>query len=267
MDEAEGIVTFVHNESDKACPKIGDHTVCPVPMDQCPCSGRRLRINYVRLQEREAKRWAMELHDGLIPHIASVKMEVEYCAELLTNSNCKVRAQVDLIKDKLDVLYSEVRSLCSNLRPASQIDFDLLIMMRSYIERFCRENQLDYELNLPNQIESQFDPILEGVMFRFLQECLHNVKKHSRASKVSVTLRTDDPMKCVLLVEDNGRGFDTKAINSSELLASGRIGLLNMQERAHILGGHLTIKSQPGQTIVELDLPWLGQYGSDLGCR
>jgi signal transduction histidine kinase len=136
MDEAEGIVTFVHNESDKACPKIGDHTVCPVPMDQCPCSGRRLRINYVRLQEREAKRWAMELHDGLIPHIASVKMEVEYCAELLTNSNCKVRAQVDLIKDKLDVLYSEVRSLCSNLRPASQIDFDLLIMMRSYIERF-----------------------------------------------------------------------------------------------------------------------------------
>jgi signal transduction histidine kinase len=72
-------------------------------MDQCPCSGRRLRINYVRLQEREAKRWAMELHDGLIPHIASVKMEVEYCAELLTNSNCKVRAQVDLIKDKLDV--------------------------------------------------------------------------------------------------------------------------------------------------------------------
>jgi signal transduction histidine kinase len=140
-------------------------------------------------------------------------------------------------------------------------------MMRSYIERFCRENQLDYELNLPNQIESQFDPILEGVMFRFLQECLHNVKKHSRAGKVSVTLRTDDPVKCVLLVEDNGRGFDTKAINSSELLASGRIGLLNMQERAHILGGHLTIKSQPGQTIVELDLPWLGQYGSDLGCR
>jgi|GEM_PF-1813720 Signal transduction histidine kinase len=250
----------------KGCPHFGDHSICPVPMDKCPCPGRSLRVDLVRVHEMEAKRWAMELHDGLIPLISSVKMQVEYLGELLPQRLSRSRDQVAVIKENLDDLYSEVHSLCSNLRPAIHVDFDLLIMMRSYIERFCREGRLAYTLDLPASIEGPFDPVLEVVLFRTLQECLNNVKKHSHASKIAVKLMTD-PERCVLRVEDDGRGFDTGSIIGSELLASGRIGLLNMQERAQMLGGQLTVTSQPNcSTVVELKLPWLGRHGSDLAC-
>ncbi len=95
---------------------------------------------------------------------------------------------------------------------------------------------------------------LEAAILRICQESLANVLKHSKATKVTVGL-TFDESKIRLAVQDNGTGFDPEVPKQWDR-DSGGFGLVNMRERTRLLGGELTVKSEPGRgTLVEATLP------------
>jgi len=100
----------------------------------------------------------------------------------------------------------------------------------------------------------RFPPEIELVLFRIAQEALRNIWKHSEASKAWVTLKFGDD-KTVLTVKDNGKGFElTERID--DLTAAGKLGLAGMQERAQLIGGKLTLKSELGKgTTVTAEIP------------
>jgi signal transduction histidine kinase len=87
-------------------------------------------------------------------------------------------------------------------------------------------------------------------MFRIAQECIQNAIKHSGADKINIVLK-HYPKRIRLTVADTGRGF-----NRAEAVKRGGFGLMNMEERARGVKGHLTIHSSPGTgTEVQLTIP------------
>jgi signal transduction histidine kinase len=101
------------------------------------------------------------------------------------------------------------------------------------------------EQRLPSEIEVS--------VYRIIQEALTNIAKYAGASQVSVVLRQRDS-SLVAIIEDNGSGFDVNRVMSAKW--ENRLGLFGMYERASLIGGNLTIESQPGNgTSVFLEVP------------
>jgi hypothetical protein len=89
------------------------------------------------------------------------------------------------------------------------------------------------------------------VLYRLAQECLHNISKHSGASRVSVSLRSSE-QKVKLQVQDNGKGFDVE----QALAKRDSYGLAGIRERVSLLGGDCDIRSAKGHGVrINIELP------------
>ena len=97
-------------------------------------------------------------------------------------------------------------------------------------------------------------PETQLLLFRIAQEVLHNVGRHSGATRASLSLRGYGD-RVGMAVQDNGRGF-TLTGGLSELPNRGKLGLLGMHERARLLGGSLEVQTAPGKgTTIRVELP------------
>ncbi len=87
-----------------------------------------------------------------------------------------------------------------------------------------------------------------------IQEGLNNIKKHARASHVTVRLVASSP-NIILRIEDNGRGFNVEQ-RLAQSIKEKRLGLSSMEERVSLLGGRLSIKSHPSKgTSLFIEVP------------
>jgi signal transduction histidine kinase len=89
----------------------------------------------------------------------------------------------------------------------------------------------------------RLSPEAESALYRITQEALNNAQKYSQASRVDVLLERRDS-NVVLIVEDDGVGFDARKDTAAE---AGGLGLVGMRERATLVGGTLEIESRPGE--------------------
>jgi signal transduction histidine kinase len=90
----------------------------------------------------------------------------------------------------------------------------------------------------------RLEPEIETNLYRITQEALNNISKHAQASTANVILESRNN-EIVLVVEDNGVGFDVSQVENGAR-SSGRLGLLGMNERAAISGGKIEIESAKG---------------------
>jgi signal transduction histidine kinase len=124
--------------------------------------------------------------------------------------------------------------------------------MRSCLKHFGENTGIRTTFTARADVDN-LDTTSRTVLYRIAQEALTNVARHSKATKVRVTIRLGNDDIC-LEVRDDGCGFDVDdAPNSPQ---SRRLGLLGMRERAEIIGGTLSITSAPGKpTIVRVLIP------------
>ena len=109
------------------------------------------------------------------------------------------------------------------------------------------------KINLQTE-ELKYDltPEKELLIYRIIQEAIRNIWKHSQATKAGVTI-TSNEKQTYVKIYDNGKGFDLN--NNSNFLEMGKLGLMGMRERAHLLGGSLDIISKPeAGTVVKIIL-------------
>ena len=216
-------------------------------------SDRELRIlsnQLLSTEEKERKRMARELHDGIGQALSAIKFSVENSLMKLRDSPYEselksLEAVIPLTQKTIE----EVRRIVKDLRPSILDDLGIL----ATITWFCREFKNVYSgIRIKRTIEIEEGDIpspLKTVIYRILQEALNNVAKHSQADRVELRLhKTADGMD--LTLSDNGNGFDlTRAIS---LQPSRRgFGLASMRERAQLSGGKFEIRSAPqeGTTI------------------
>lgn len=212
-------------------------------------SDKELRIlsnQLLSTEEKERKRIARELHDGIGQALSAIKFSVENSLRELRNSPDHAELKsLETVIPLTQKTIEEVRRIVKDLRPAILDDLGIL----ATINWFCREFQIVYSsIRINRDIEIQENDIpspLKTVIYRILQEALNNVAKHSQADLVQLSLqKTDNGVE--LTMHDNGTGFDlTEAI---ALQPSRRgFGLASMRERAELSGAKFDMASSVGK--------------------
>lgn len=217
----------------------------------------------IRAQEDERRRVARELHDVTSQALATLAVRVEML-RLTSKENPKETVTlIEEIRQLLATTSKGVNRLTYALRPSLLDDLGLPAAVRS-----CSHNVLgtaDIEAHVEvSGVEGRLPPEVETAVFRIIQEAITNIASHSLAESACISLEFKD-RSIAVQVEDDGIGF-----NLLEVLPSPHekesMGLLGMKERAELLGGKLSIDTQPGRgtkivTEIPFDREW--EYAQD----
>lgn len=210
----------------------------------------------VTAQEAERQRIARELHDATGQSLTAIGLGLRGLETRLESEDVPDRAlvsQVREIKSFSTNALGELKDIIADLRPAILDDMGLAAALKWYVQGYERRRSIATALEVTGK-PLRLPVEVETVLFRVTQEALTNVAKHAGASSVKVKLEYT-PEQVMLTIEDDGSGFDPrKAIKKGEQPAGW--GLLDMQERAALLGGTYRIDSQPGHgTSVQIAVP------------
>jgi excisionase family DNA binding protein len=214
--------------------------------EQLQTLSRRL----VEVQEEERKSLSRELHDETGQVMTALKLGL---GMLRRDAACteEMAAAIDNLCTIAEEAAESLHRLALNLRPASLDRYGLVPALQGYIAAFGKQTSIRLELVLPAGPQERLPANMESALYRIVQEALTNVARHAQAIRASVMFQRREHT-VVVLVEDDGMGFDVE-----EAFRKGRLGLLGMRERAAMLGGQLTIESEPGNgttLIVEVPL-------------
>lgn len=215
---------------------------------------RRLSAHLEEARELERGTIAREIHDELGQALTGLKMDVAWIEQRLSRGENGQGLQPLLEKARgmselIDVTIQAVRRIATELRPGVLDDLGLIPAIEWQVGEFNKRSGIACSL-LSNLDELEVDRQVATGVFRILQEALTNVARHSQATQVKVRLKTLDGT-FHLDVEDNGIGIQ------GEAKAGGpSLGILGMQERAHLLGGEVWLEGGPGEgTRVRVRLP------------
>jgi signal transduction histidine kinase len=212
----------------------------------------------ITAQEEERRRISRELHDDASQSLAALALNLEGLADKLPPRSRDARQKLDILKEQAIHTLEGIRSLALELRPSVLDDLGLPMAVDWYARDYMAKRGLDVDIQVAGQ-GVKLPPYTETMLFRIIQEGLTNIVKHAEASQVKVKLQLNNSTATVQL-EDDGIGFDVKAALSGEGMRQN-LGLHGMSERATLLGGTLTIQSQPGQgTSLRVEVP-LGKGG------
>jgi PAS domain S-box-containing protein len=215
----------------------------------------RVSAQLLSAQEDERKRIARELHDSVGQSLAAMKFKLESTLDQVRQGQIDTGIEsLETLVPLLQQLSDEVRRIHTDLRPSLLDDLGIVLT----ISWFCREFESLYsDIQIEKMInieEKQIPDHFKIVIFRVLQEALHNVAKHSKAKHVRVFLGgTDGHIE--LLVKDEGQGFDLEELRSGKELSAG-FGLISMKERTELSGGAFSVESSKGRgTAVRASWP------------
>lgn len=215
---------------------------------------KALSWKIVEAQENERRMMAKELHDSIGGSLAAIKFAVEGKLQSMADAPPRDVISLEKIVAHIQDTITEVRRISTSLRPSMLDDLGL----PATIQWFCRssaEMYPDTRIDTQLAVDGETIPdLFRIVIYRVLQEALHNALRHSGADRVAVRLdRAAHGLR--LTVADNGCGFDTDAPREEADPLSG-YGLQGMRDRAEVVGGSLVVVSRVGQgTTVRLDLP------------
>jgi signal transduction histidine kinase len=190
----------------------------------------------LRGEERERKRLAGDLHDGLGGMLAGVKINLSRLSP--TAQEAVFSRELPAIINQLDRSVNELRRIARNMMPESLLSSGLENALREVCESFnSSEQTVEFQVfNLENNIPGH----LQVIIFRLAQELLTNAVRHSGATAILVQC-SQNGQAFYITVEDNGKGFDVNNLKNGK-----GIGLTNVRNRVEYLKGRLDIDAAPG---------------------
>ncbi|CAG0945552.1 partial Oxygen sensor histidine kinase NreB, partial [Anaerolineae bacterium] len=193
-------------------------------------------------QEEERKRIARELHDDTGQAITSLMVGLRAASD---TSEPATRTRLDTLRDIAAQTLESVKHMARELRPALLDDLGLAAALERYVAGYRANFGLTVDLQMTGfHSNGRLSSEVELALYRIIQEALTNIAKHARAHNVSIVVERK-ACAVVGIVEDDGRGFDVRAILESAQDES-KLGLHGMRERAELVGGRLQIESSPG---------------------
>jgi two-component system NarL family sensor kinase len=203
----------------------------------------RSRAEVVALREDERRRLRRDLHDGLGPTLAAIRLKAGLAARQIPPESA-ARGLLGEIDTEVTTSLADVRRLVEALRPPALDELGLLGAVRSRAAALGGEMEIDVTGSNP---PGSLPAAIETAAYRIAVEAMTNAVRHGGGTRCSVSiLITDDAVE--LSVRDDGGG-----------LKPGRtpgVGLRSMRERSAEVGGTLTVRSPPeGGTVVAARLP------------
>jgi len=207
----------------------------------------------VRAQESERKRIARELHNDSLQDLLVIvnhmhAIETGHYGEIPE----KTRAQVERIENEVLVVIDGLRRMSHGLNVSVLDNTGLLPALKWLTESVAQETDIKVTVNVIGK-EHKLKSEAEVMIFRIVQEALGNIRQHSKARVAEIVLDFSGP-EFMLTVEDNGCGF--KMCEEDHEGEDSELGLDIIRQRTKLLGGKLSIHSEPGKgTVITVEAP------------
>lgn len=200
---------------------------------------KNLLRQLVNAEEQQRRRVARELHDTFGQQLAALHVNIEVLRSRV-DGDPTMRENIERMRETFDRLNSSVDFLAWELRPPSLDMLGLDAALGSFVKEWSQQFGVEAVYEGIAVSGLRLDAEAEINLYRIFQEALQNVHKHAGADRVNVVFERCDG-QVVLIIEDNGIGYD------SDPHDNGRgMGLINIQERASLIGGIVEIESQSG---------------------
>jgi len=194
--------------------------------------------------EKERKRVAMELHDGVIQTLSAVSMNLKSIKDAiftLPESNQKAFEEgLNLVLNTI----SEIRAISHDLMPSIIINHGLEKALNDLIERTTETNNIMVNYQ-SDGLSKSLDQMYALNIYRILQELIQNTIKHAEADSISIQIQKIEEF-IQIIYQDNGIGFNTKLhLDNSE-----GMGIQNIKARIDSMNGDITIESSKGKGVI-----------------
>lgn len=205
----------------------------------------------LRVQEDERKRISRELHDETGQALMVIRLYLGMLES--TAAGRGSRSQKNKIRETVEVVdrtIEGIRRIIGRLSPLVLKELGLVAAIRKEAKDLAKNTGIRARVMVAEDV-NRLDPEVEMVIYRVVQETLHNVAKHSHAKSANIILNYDD-QSLRLLVEDDGVGFSSKSSNSR----GNSFGLAGIKERVHSIGGEVrVVSSKERGTRIEVAVP------------
>lgn len=203
----------------------------------------------IEAQEQERARIARELHDDLSQRMALLQLGLSQLKQNLPSLSPLTKRELDKVAQTAREISLELRNLSHRLHPSK---LDTLGLVAS-LEGFCREFSGQHNMQVQfvhRHVGGKIPKDMALCLFRIVQEALRNVAKHSGGTEAKVVLSGLED-RIDLCISDEGIGFEPASARGNFGL-----GLISMQERLRLVGGHLLVESEPSHgTRIHVRIP------------
>jgi two-component system, NarL family, sensor histidine kinase UhpB len=216
---------------------------------------RALSERATNAQETERKRIARNLHDDTSQALSTLIISLERLENDLPPDAQNLIERCRQARLVATRTLEDLRKIIYDLRPTMLDDLGLVPAMRWYARSIFEEAGIRVQFEIPQE-NLRLPDQLETELFRIIQEGVNNIARHSNARwvKIRMVQKSDHVL---LELEDNGSGFDVKK-TASTAVQNKRLGLIGIQERAALVGGEVSIHSEPDMgTLLQIKIPLL----------
>jgi two-component system sensor histidine kinase DegS len=193
----------------------------------------------IQAQEAERRRLARQMHDGPAQALSNFILQTEIAMRLFDIDQAKAKEELAGVKTTASTTFQKVRDFIFDLRPMMLDDLGLVPTIKRYVETYKEQSGIDVRL-VSSGLEQRYEPYIEQMVFRAIQELLSNISNHSQASQVILQLDSSAGGLRVSL-EDNGKGFDVEKVKEK-----AGTGLKVIHDRIEMIGGTMEIHSDIG---------------------
>jgi signal transduction histidine kinase len=195
----------------------------------------------INAQEEERQRIAKDLHDGIIQQLTSLKFGLKNIFEKQPSK------ESEKLFSQLEESTTELRTISHQMMPKALSELGVVSAMEDMLHKSLQPIDITFSFDTFG-ITERLKENLEITLYRVTQELINNIIKHSGASQVSVQLFKSGK-NVVLIVEDNGKGFDTNSKKDG-------IGILNINSRLDTVNGKVNFEPSPNSgTLATIKIP------------
>ncbi len=209
----------------------------------------------MEIQEEARKKLARDLHDGPTQSVSALAMRVNFTRRVMERDPGAAAEELYKIEELARRATKEIRHMLFTLRPLILESQGLVAALESMADKMRETYNQNVLIEADPEIVSQIDPNRQGVLFYIAEEAVNNARKHAQASNIWVRIKASADDFALLVIEDDGVGFDLVSVDSSYNNRDS-LGMLNMRERTELINGKLKIEASEGKgTLIQVLIP------------
>ena len=204
---------------------------------------KKLLQTIIKTEEKERKRFASDLHDGLSPILSTIKLYVD----LLKKDDFKHTSKEQVLNDideLAELSISTAREIANNITPNILHDLGLVSAVKEFCKYIDNTKKISIELET-NEYKNCNNDLVDSVLFQAVKELVNNALKHSRAKNIKLELKNINS-QIVLYYKDDGVGFDVDNVIEN----SGGLGLNNIINKIKSIKGHCDFNSRKNKGLM-----------------
>lgn len=200
----------------------------------------------IEVQANTLQQISDEIHDNIGQKLISVKMNL---GSIVNYGSAGPQSLVEDTNSIISEIIGELRHISKSISPRHIEDFGLADAISYQVDRINKAGNIHAELII-NGTTKSFNPPIELVLFRMVQELMSNALKHSECSNINITLEFDEE-SIRITVKDDGKGFNKDDIEKKSRFMDGT-GLHSIENKAKIINCSIAFNSGLHGTIITI---------------